>query len=80
MFEQFCERRHEGKIVRRGWFHIASRWLFTEIYPALDKEQFQFSNGWILGFLSHWGLSIRVTPNKALDVFIHPFRESTPRE
>lgn len=68
LFYRFCERREEGKIVRRGWFRIASRWLFTEIYPALDKEQFRFSNGWFLGFLSRWGLSIRVTTNKAQQI------------
>lgn len=65
VFDRFWERRAEGRIVRHGWFRIASRYYFGEVYKHLDKSQFKFSNGWFLGFLSHWGISIRMTTNKA---------------
>lgn len=65
LFSKFWERRQEGKIVRRGWFRLASKWLFGQVYPGINHTQFKFSNGWFLGFLSRWGISIRITTNKA---------------
>lgn len=65
LFDRFLERQQEGKLVRRGWFRLASRWLFNQCYPDLNQTQFRFSNGWFLGFLSRWGITLRVTTNKA---------------
>lgn len=65
VFQRFWERRMEGQMVRRAWFRLASRWYFGVVYPDLDRSQFKFSNGWFLGFLSRWGVSIRMTTNKA---------------
>lgn len=68
LFDRFWNRRQEGKLVRSNWFRLASRWLFSQIYPDLDKGQFKFSNGWFLRSLSRWGITLRVTTNKAQKV------------
>lgn len=65
LFDRFWERRMEGQMVRRAWFRIASKYFFGIAYPDIDKSQFRFSNGWFLGFLSRWGIAIRITTNKA---------------
>lgn len=68
LYEKFCERREEGMMVRRIWFRLSSRLIFKEVYPELDHSQFRFSAGWFSGFLGRWGISLRVTTNKAQEV------------
>jgi hypothetical protein len=65
LLQRFWELRQEKRMVGRGWFRLAARWYFGVVYPGLPHEQFRFSNGWFLGFLSRWGISTRVTTNTA---------------
>jgi hypothetical protein len=68
LYELFVQKRTEGKCIRRVWFRLASKYLFTQIYPELDKQQFKFSEGWFSGFLSRWEISLRATTNKAQEI------------
>lgn len=39
LFNRFWKREQDGKMVRRVWFRLASRWLFSQYYPDLDQRQ-----------------------------------------
>lgn len=55
-YEKFLAKRGNGDMIRRAWFRVASR-----LYP---KEAFHCGFGFQLaGFLSRWGLSLRVGGN-----------------
>lgn len=64
VYSQFLRQREKGQIVRRSWFRYASKKAFQECYPNSEKI-FSFSQGWFVGFLTRYNISIRFTTNRA---------------
>lgn len=54
LFDQFWQRREDGRTVRRGWFRTVGKQNFLHYYPKVNSTSFVFSNGWFLGFLNCW--------------------------
>ncbi|OIW26844.1 hypothetical protein CONLIGDRAFT_646981 [Coniochaeta ligniaria NRRL 30616] len=54
LFDEFCQRRLNGKSVTRATFRRSAKRLFKELYPHCDG--FTFSNGWFAGFLGRYGV------------------------
>ncbi|KAF8247267.1 hypothetical protein K440DRAFT_644053 [Wilcoxina mikolae CBS 423.85] len=59
------ERRQERKSVRLRWIQKKARAIFRECYNDFEEDEFCFSTGWFLDFLSQNHISIRAPTNKA---------------
>lgn len=65
LFNMFLIQRTDGQIVRRGWFRNTGKSLFIECYPNRTEEEFLFSHGWFMRFLTRYHITIRFTTNRA---------------
>ncbi|RPB01142.1 DDE-domain-containing protein [Choiromyces venosus 120613-1] len=68
LYDDFIESRQQGRIVRRGWFLVQAGFRFRELYPTVNPEVFQFSNGWFQGFLGRHRISLWCITKKAQKV------------
>ena len=57
LFEEFSERRAQGKIVKKWWFISRAKKLLNELHP--DITNFKFSDRWFAGFCRQNKLSLR---------------------
>jgi transposase-like protein len=57
LFEEFSERRAQGKIVKKWWFISRAKKLLNELHP--DITNFKFSDRWFAGFCRRNKLSLR---------------------
>jgi hypothetical protein len=63
LVERFLEARRQGKPVRLRWFRRNTQECFAECYPERDQDDFCFSTGWFLNFLSRNAISFRAPTN-----------------
>lgn len=65
LFDMFMAKRTDGQIVRHCWFRNTGKILFVECYPGRTDEEFLFSHGWFMRFLTRYRITIRFTTNRA---------------
>lgn len=59
LYEEFLERRKQGRSVRQSWFRAHAYEIFRDLYPSSDTSIFRFSNGWFHSFLQRNRVSLR---------------------
>lgn len=72
LYGLFLERREQSQAIRTGWFQIHSLWTFREQHLEISEDTcrtvFQFSDGWVRGFLGRFRISLRCITKKAQGV------------
>jgi len=65
LYRKYRQRRDERKAVRRNWLRHEAYQSFQTCYPTQNVSGFRFSYGWLAGFLSRNGITLRFTTNKS---------------
>jgi len=65
LYRKYRQRRDERKAVRRNWLRHKAYQSFQTCYPTQNVSGFRFSYGWLAGFLSRNGITLRFTTNKS---------------
>ena len=60
LFMEYKELRKKGLKVKGWWFRLRAKQILTELEPDTN---FQFSNGWFLGFKKRHRISMRRANN-----------------
>ena len=60
LYLEYKELRKKGLKVKGWWFRLRAKQILTELEPSTN---FQFSNGWFLGFKKRHRISIRRATN-----------------
>lgn len=67
LYQKYRKRRDERKAVRRNWLVHQARESYTQCYPrpSRNSPEFNFSNGWLFGFLGRHAITFRFATNKS---------------
>jgi hypothetical protein len=65
LFDDFVDRRKQGRRVGDGWFRRKALLFWKQTYPDLQDGLFVFSRGWFNGFLSRHRVVLRFVTNTA---------------
>ena len=60
LYSEYKELRRKGLKVKGWWFRLRAKQILTELEPSTN---FQFSNGWFLGFKKRHRISMRRATN-----------------